>query len=116
MDLGTFETLKIGDISQKCNDILYDASGTQMDIIGVAKITVNVVGTNKKFTHDFRILNNRLFSNVILGRDIMKKFKRVTFDFQSNTLSFDGRQIKGVALPRQKVAVRVQSVSLIPLW
>ena len=57
-----------------------------MDIIGVAKINVNVVGTNKIFTHDFRILSNRLFSNVILGRDIMKKFKRVTFDFQSNTM------------------------------
>ena len=64
--------------------------------------------------HDFRILNNRLFSNVILGRDIMQKFKRVTFDFQSNTISFDGRQLKAVALPREKVAVRVKNVLLIP--
>ena len=34
MDLGTFE------ISQKGNVILYDASGTKMDIIGVVKVNV----------------------------------------------------------------------------
>ena len=81
-----------------------------MDIVGVSRINVNVVGTNKIFTRDFRILNNRLFSNVILGRDIMQKFKRVTFDFQSNTISVDGRELKGVALPRKKEAVRVKNV------
>ena len=59
MDLGTFESLQLGKVLQNSSDTLHDTSGTKMDIIGIAKINVNIIGGNKTFCHDFRILHNR---------------------------------------------------------
>ena len=61
MDLGMFESLQLGKVLQNSSDTLHDTSGTKMDIIGIVKINFNVIGGNKTFCHDFRILNNRLF-------------------------------------------------------
>ena len=89
MDLGTFENLgldvKIEDI-KKCDDVLRDASDNQMDILGIAKIKVHVCGSGKQFMHNFRILNQRSYRNVIMGRDLMRKFKTVTFDFERDAI------------------------------
>ena len=105
MDLGTFESLKLEQTLENSNDILHDASGNEMNIVGIAKIKVHVAGTNTDIVHDFRILNSRSYRNVILGRDLMKKFKVVTFDFKSNVISLDGRRVKGVTSPSKRLPV-----------
>ena len=117
MDLGTFESLKIGGkirAIEKCNDVLRDASDNQMDILGIAKIKVHVCGSGKHFNHNFRILNHRSYRNVIMGRDLMRKFKVVTFDFEKNAIHLDGRRIKGVSPPSRKVSVRTNEKLVIP--
>ena len=74
MDRGTFESLKISEKIESTGETLYDASGKRMDILGIAEIKVHVLGSDKYFFQEFRILNNRSYRNVILGRDLMKKF------------------------------------------
>ena len=117
MDLGTFEMLGVGgeirDIEQ-CDDVLRDASDNQMDILGIAKILVHVCGSGKRFYHNFRILNQRSYQNVIMGRDLMRKFKTVTFDFENDAIHLDGRTIKGVAPPSRKISVRSVEKLVIP--
>ena len=117
MDLGTFEMLGVGgeirDMEQ-CDDVLRDASDNQMDILGIAKILVHVCGSGKRFYHNFRILNQRSYRNVIMGRDLMKKFKTVTFDFENDAIHLDGRTIKGVAPPIRKISVRAVENLVIP--
>ena len=117
MDRGTFENLGISSKIinlEKCNDILRNASDNMMDILGIARINVHVCGTNRSFSHNFRILNQRSHRNVILGRDLMRKFKVVTFDFKNDAIHLDGCRIKGVAPPRKKVSVRVVDKLWIP--
>ena len=117
MDLGTFESLGISsEIKQltECKDVLRDASDNQMDILGIAKINVHICGTGKQFSHDFRILNQRTYRNVIMGRDLMKKFRQVTFDFENNAIHLDGCSIRGISPPRRKVSVRVVKDLPIP--
>ena len=43
MDLGTFESLQLEQCLQKSNDTLQDASGNQMDILGIALIKVEII-------------------------------------------------------------------------
>ena len=117
MDLGTYESLQIGGAikkMEKCRDVLRDASDNQMDILGIAKIKVQVCGTGKHFFHNFRILNHRSYRNVIMGRDLMRKFKTVTFDFEKDAIILDGRRIKGVSSPTRKVTVRTSGNLEIP--
>ena len=76
MVLGTFESLKLQyEIKRldKTDEVLRDASDNMMDIIGTAKIDVQICGTGKRLSHDFYILNQRTLRNVILGRVLMKK-------------------------------------------
>ena len=106
MDVGTYEKLKLSDNMKPTNDILRDASGNTMEILGVAKMKVHVIGSSRTFIHEFNILNSRSNHNVIMGRDLMKKFGTVTFDFENDKISLDGRNIKGLSLPNRKVMVR----------
>ena len=56
-----------------------------MDIAGVVKIQVKLHRV-KPVTHEFKVLNAKTYSNVLLGRDFMKLFGTVTFDFESNSV------------------------------
>ena len=117
MDLGTFECLELNSEIKnlkKCDEVLRDASDNTMDVLGVAEIVVQVCGTGKRFSQEFCILNQRSYRNVILGRDLMKKFKKVTFDFENDAIQLDGCRIRGVSPPRRKVSVRVVDNVLIP--
>lgn len=106
MDLGTYEKLKLPKKINPSNDSLRDASGNMMEILGVADVDVHVIGSNRTFSHEFKILNSYSNQNVIMGRDLMKKFRTVTFDFENDIIDLDGRIIKGLSLPDRKVLVR----------
>ena len=117
MDLGTYESLGISSKITKMkddDDVLRDASDNPMDILGTANVNVQICGTGKQFSHTFYILNQRSYRNVIMGRDLMKKFKQVTFDFENNLIVLDNCRIRGVAPPQRKVFVRVAEKLTIP--
>ena len=117
MDLGTFENLDIDvkiEEMKKCKDVLRDASDNQMDILGIARIKVHVCGSGKQFMHNFHILNQRTYRNVIMGRDLMRKFKSVTFDFERDAIHLNGSCIKGVSPPNRKISVRLIENVVIP--
>ena len=61
-------------------DGLINASGDDMDIVGVVDIPV-VMQSKKKVIQEFQVLNSKTHSIVLLGRDYMSKFGTVEFDF-----------------------------------
>ena len=83
IDIGTLENIGLVENITPCDDHLVNASGEKMDIAGVVKIDVQIRGT-KSVKHEFKVLNAKTYSNVLLGRDFMKLFGSVTFDFVSN--------------------------------
>ena len=114
MDLGTFESLKLNrTVIVSSNEILLDASGNEMDILGKVPISISIKGSEKEFTHEFRILNYRSYRNVILGRDVMSRFGEVIFDFQNNEITMDGNRIINASLPGRAVA-RIDGEITIP--
>ena len=114
MDLGTFESLKLTEEIKTSQSTLRDASGNAMNILGVAKIRVHVIGTDKIFDQDFNILNDRSYRSVIMGRDLMRKFRSVTFDFENDVIFLDGQKIKGLSAPNRKVTVRSTTDLSVP--
>ena len=114
MDLGTFESLKLNrTVIVSSNEILLDASANEMDILGKVPISISIKGSEKEFTHEFRILNYRSYRNVILGRDVMSRFDEVIFDFQNNEITMDGNRIINASLPGRAVA-RIDGEITIP--
>ena len=105
MDLGTYESLSLkGEIKNFDKTEVYrDASDNIMDILGTTKIIVQICGTGKQFHHDFYILNQRTFRNVILGRDLMRTLKRVTLDFEDNWIQLDGCRTRGSILLERRL-------------
>ena len=77
IDMGTIDHMKLVDNirsipnnSPKC----IDASGNLMQIIGTVELKVKLVGTANVIIHKFRVLNTQSYSNIIFGRDLMKKY------------------------------------------
>ena len=65
------------------NNVLINASGYQMDILGIVKIPTRI-GNANLIVHEFKVLNSRTYSNILIGRDYMQLFDRITFDFNRN--------------------------------
>ena len=57
------------------------ASGSNMNI-GTIELNTELVGTNLKITHMFRVLNAKSGRSIIIGRDLMRKYENVEFDFK----------------------------------
>ena len=112
IDIGTLENIGLVENITSCDDHLVNASGDEMDIAGVVNINVQIQGT-KSVKHEFKVLNAKTYSNVLLGRDFMKLFGSVTFDFISNKVRLGRVWINGVRI-RYKEKVRVVAESKIP--
>ena len=83
IDIGSCEHIGLADAIKKPTSGLVNASGDSMDVIGVVNIDVKIPNM-RCVTHEFKVINTRSFKNILLGRDFMKRFKRVTFDFDNN--------------------------------
>ena len=62
---------------------LIDASGNKMDIVGKVCIKVLIKGSRQPVFHEFRVVNTNRCTNILLGRDFLKRFGSVTFDFET---------------------------------
>ena len=75
-----------------------------MDIAGVVKIQVKSKDL-KSVAHEFRVLNTKTYSNVLLSRDFMKRFGTLTFDFEKKRVHLGRVWLNGVRV-RNKEKVR----------
>ena len=112
IDMGTLEILGLCGTVSECEDNLVNASGDSMDIAGVVKLSVKLPQI-KPVTHEFKVLNSKTYSNVLLGRDFMKPFGTVTFDFVENSVRLGRTWLKGVRV-RSKEKVRVNEKTVVP--
>ena len=69
-----------------------NASGNEMDIVGVVDIPV-MLSNKHTIVQEFKVLNSKSYSIILLGRDFMKKHKTVKFDFEKNKVQFGGSWI-----------------------
>ena len=112
IDMGTLEKLGLEHQIRTCTDQLVNASGHKMDIAGVVDIMVQVRGT-KSVKHEFKVLNSKTYSNVLLGRDFMKLFGSVTFNFVANRVRLGRIWVNGVRIVN-KEKVRLIGKTTIP--
>ena len=77
---------------------LIDASGNKMDIAGKIRIKVLIKGSRQHVFHEFRVVNTKTCTNILLGRDFLKRFGSVTFDFQKNRVKLGDLWFSGLEL------------------
>ena len=83
IDFGTLEHLGLSEAVRKRDGGLVNASGDPMEVMGVVDIIVTIQNM-RPIMHEFAVINTKSYRNVLLGRDFMKRFKKVTFDFAKN--------------------------------
>ena len=83
IDIGSLEEIGSENKVSPCNGRFVNASGILMDIAGVVKLPVQLKGM-KPVVHEFKVLNTKTYSNIIIGRDFMRLFGSVEFDFDRN--------------------------------
>ena len=93
------------------NDIL-NASGDEMDIIGVVDIPV-VMQNGKTVVQEFKVLNSKSHAIVLLGRDYMCKFNTVKFDFKKKKVQLGRTWINCVHVEARE-NVRLLRRTVIP--
>ena len=116
IDLGTLELLNIPatDVTPLADgEQLTDASDNEMNILGTVAINVEMLGYGKTIRHEFPVLNKRTYKNVVLGLDFMARFEKVSFDFKSGEVVFDGQKIVRATRPGRKV-VRIEGATSVP--
>ena len=106
IDMGTIDHMKLVDNirsipnnSPKC----IDASANLMQIIGTVELKVKLIGTANVIIHKFRVLNTQSSSNIIFGRDLMKKYDNIEFDFTNNRIRVGRNWLEGIKPSRQPV-------------
>ena len=112
IDIGTVQEIGLEQNIVPSSHHLVNASGERMDIAGVVNIKIRLQGM-KPMVHEFKVLNAKTFSNVLLGRDFMKLFGQVTFDFNANKVRLGRSWIKGVKL-QSREKVRLVTDTIVP--
>ena len=98
--------------SRKNDDGIINASGNEMDIVGVVDIPV-AMRNKKPVTQEFKVLNSKSHSIILMGRDFMSKFRTVKFDFVKKKVQL-GKTWIGCLHVDTKESVRVSVRTIIP--
>ena len=96
---------------QKCDNHLINASGKEMDIIGVVGIPV-VIDNNKAIQQEFKVLNSN-YAIILMGRDFMKQLATVKFDFKKGKVQLCKWWINCVNV-KSSEKVRLKERTVIP--
>ena len=107
IDYGSLEHVGLHNKIKKLQegDVLINASGKEMDIVGTVDIPVTMQN-NKTVLQEFKVLNSRSFSIILMGRDYMSKFGTVTFDFQKKKVQLGNTWVSCMSvLARENVRV-----------
>ena len=67
----------------------------------------------KIIKHEFKVINTKSLSNVLMGRDFMKRFSTVKFDYERNQIQLGNSWLPCVGI-KAKEKVRLISTTKIP--
>ena len=115
IDSGSLEHIRLHDKVRKLRDDdsgLINASGDDMDIVGIVDIPVTMQNC-KTVLQEFKVLNTKSFSIVLIGRDFMSKFGTVTFDFEKKKVQLGKTWINCMSV-RNRENVRLMRRTTIP--
>ena len=112
IDHGSLEYIGMQNAVKKFDSRLINASGNEMDIIGVVDINVRIDG-NKPLMHEFKVLNTKSYTNILLGRDFIKLFRTVKFDFYNNKVQLGDTWINSLHIECDE-KVRLKERTTIP--
>ena len=101
IDSGSLETIGLKDNINSCGSRLINASGDKMNIVGVVNINVQIIGV-KPVIHEFKVLDAKSYNNILIGRDFMKLFGSVKFDFDSNRVRLGHSWINGTSINKEE--------------
>ena len=106
IDMGTIDRMGLEsqiiaepNISPKC----MDASGNRMEIIGIIKLKMELKGTNRIIAHNFQVLNVKTYHDIICGRDFMKHYDTIEFNFKANKIKVGKWWLKGITTKKEAV-------------
>ena len=115
-DLGSLEFLGLQDEikeRRKNDEGLINASGCEMDIIGVVNIPI-IIG-NKRVSQEFKVLNSRSHPIILLGRDFMEPFNTVKFDFVKQKVQLGRTSVNCLQVENEtKERVRLLRKTVLP--
>ena len=98
IDERSLKRLKGSATRSNLDENLIDASGNKMDIVGKVCIKVLIKGSRQPVLHEFRVVNTNMCTNILLGRDFLKRFGSVTFDFETNRVKLGKMWFSGLEL------------------
>ena len=84
-----------------------------MNIIGTIDLQTKLFGSNQYIIHKFRVLDVQSYNNIICGRDLMKNFSTVEFDFMKNRIRVGKHWITGITTGKQVVRL-CDNITLTP--
>ena len=97
LDLGTLQKIGLdAHVDKTSAKSLINASCDKMKILGSVHVKVTLPGSQPR-DHVFQVLDSVTYTNILLGRDFMKKFGAVRFDFSSNIIELGTLAIKGLS-------------------
>ena len=81
-----------------------------MDILGTVNMEVKF-NRMKPIVHEFKVLNTRTYSNILIGRDLMKMFGTVKFDFTKNRVQLGNVWHNGTTLNgKEQVRIKERTI------
>ena len=115
IDYGSLEHINLQHKIRKLRDDddgIINASGHEMDIVGVVDILVGMQNM-KPVLQEFKVLNSKCHAIILMGRDFMSKFGTVKFDFAKKRVQL-GRTWISCLHVGAKEKVRVSTHTVIP--
>lgn len=91
-----------------------DASGNEMRIVGKIKLNTTLMGIPGHLLHEFRVLNTEQQNTMILGRDFLRLYDKITFDFKNSSVKIGNLWLKSVEIDRNQKVVMVEDRMLLP--
>ena len=91
---------------------LANTSGELMDMCGIINIKVQINGC-ESVVHQFEVLNSKTFSTVLLGRDFLRKFGSVTFNFDKNRVKLGRTWVNSIGIEHSE-NVRLAEKIVVP--
>ena len=69
-----------------------------MDILSKVCIKVLIKGSRQPVFHEFRVVDTNRCTNILLGRDFLKRFGSVTFDCETNRVKLGNLWFSGLEI------------------
>ena len=110
IDLGTLQKIGLVNGSDRSSaKSLIIASGDQIKILGSVFIRVTIPGSQPR-EQAFQVLDSVTYSNILPGRDFMRNFGTVRFDFKENQIELGKSSITGLSASSYNVRLCESSI------